>query len=98
MQTTFQNLVNLLSKLPGIGQRSATRISFFLLKNDATFSKDLGEAIINFKDLLFFCETCGALTDKKICNICLDPSRISEELCVVEEPGDVIVIEQTKAF
>ncbi len=101
MQNYFQNLVQLLSHLPGVGQRSASRIAFFLLKAESNFCGELGLAIQNLQKNLFFCKVCGSLTDQnngEMCEICLDPKRERQQLCVVEEPGDVIVIEKTGAF
>ncbi len=98
MDENLRKLCQLLSALPGIGQRSAMRIVLHLMKKDSSFAKDLSQSIVELKEKLGFCQECGSITQGKICDICLDPRRDRLRLCVVEEPGDVLVIERTKAF
>ncbi len=98
MAKAFHNLVEAFSQLPGIGERSASRIAFYLLKADASLGADIAQSITSLKEEIAFCEICGSLTERTICEICTDTSRDAKLLCVVEEPGDVFVIEKTGEF
>ena len=98
MHPLFHKLVQLLNMLPGIGERSALRIAFHLLKGDMHFPNELGQTLQEFKRELCFCDICGGITAKKICEICSDSKRNQKLLCVVEEPGDILVIEKTGEF
>ncbi|MDR2508786.1 MAG: recombination mediator RecR [Candidatus Ancillula sp.] len=92
------DLVDKLSKLPGIGPKSATRLAFFILETDSDYVKQLVAAIINAKKNVNFCEMCGNTTQGQICAICSNPSRDKSIICVVEEPRDLIAIEKTHQF
>ncbi len=98
MQSAFHRSIETFSRLPGIGQRSATRIVFYLMKNERGLAQDLSQAIIDLKEKLGFCEKCGGISEQKLCEICGDRDRNVELLCVVEEPGDIFVIEKTGEF
>lgn len=92
----LDNLTRLLSSLPGIGQRSAMRIAFHLIKQEH-LADQLSEAFKSLRETIRFCEICGGLTEKNICDICSDQKRLGA-LCVVEEPGDILSIERTGEF
>ncbi|HOW58636.1 MAG TPA: recombination mediator RecR [Candidatus Omnitrophota bacterium] len=88
-------LVESLSKLPGIGKRSAERIVFYLLKTKPEDVLTLGELIKQLRESVVFCSICHNFSDQKICHICSDPGRDQGIVCVVEDPKDVVAIEKT---
>lgn len=94
----LENVVRLLSSLPGIGQRSALRIAFHLIRSETEKANDMADAITRLKGEVRFCSRCGSLADQDLCSICRDDRRDKTVLCVVEEPGDVYAIEKTGEF
>lgn len=95
---SLDNVIRLLSTLPGIGQRSAMRIAFHLLKNDPRHTEQLSRALQELRTTVRFCSQCGGLTDGELCEICSDSSRDPALICVVEEPQDIYAIEKTGEF
>jgi len=93
-----QRLVTELGKLPGIGQRTAQRLAFHLLRADPEDATALADAIREVKEKIRPCEVCFNLADEARCRICQDERRDGGIICVVEEPGDVIPIERTHEF
>ncbi len=93
-----QRLVTELSKLPGIGNRTAQRLAFHLLRTSHEDATALAEAIVEVKERIRLCEVCFNLTDETRCRICQDPRRDHAVVCVVEEPSDVIPIERTHEY
>ena len=93
-----QRLILELGKLPGIGQRTAQRLAFHLLRVDAEEANGLADAIREVKERIGLCEICFNLADEPRCRICQDARRDAELICVVEEPGDVIPIERTHEY
>ena len=91
---SIRNLIEHLSKLPGIGPKSASRLAFFLLKTRDTDRELLGEAVKNLKANLQYCQQCHNLAESVLCAICADKSRDQRLVCVVEEPLDVMALEQ----
>lgn len=91
-------LVEALSKLPGIGKRSAERIVFHLLKTRREEALELGALIQKLREGVAFCSVCHNFSDQKICHICSDPGRDQGIICVVEDPKDVTAIEKTGEF
>lgn len=87
-----------LTRLPGIGRRSAERIALHLVQADSAQSKELAEAITRARELIDFCSTCGALTERSPCALCEDPRRDASLLCVVERAVDVLSIEKSAAY
>jgi recombination protein RecR len=94
----LQRLITELSKLPGVGGRTAQRLAFHLLRASEQDAFALAEAIREVKLRITFCEVCFNLADGPRCRICLDERRDPELICVVEEPNDVISIERTHEF
>ena len=88
-------LIEALSKLPGIGKRSAERIVFYLLKTRQEEALVLGELIKKLRENVVFCGTCHNFSDQKLCHICSNPGRDQGTICVVEDPKDVAAIEKT---
>jgi len=93
-----QRLVSELSKLPGVGSRTAQRLAFHILRASDEDALALAEAIREVKERIRLCEVCFNLTDEVRCRICEDPRRDQELICVVEEPGDVIPMERTHEY
>jgi recombination protein RecR len=94
----LQRLVTELAKLPGIGQRTAQRLAFHILRADPEDALALAAAIREVKERIGLCEICFNLAEGPRCTICADERRDTSILCVVEEPGDVIPIERTHEF
>ena len=90
-------LVYELSKLPGIGEKTATRLTYFILKQDADYSRTLAEALINAKLKIGLCTECFTFTDTDPCRICSNIQRDRTTICVVERPSDVFSLEQAVA-
>jgi recombination protein RecR len=93
-----QKLVAELSKLPGIGNRTAQRLAFHILRASGEDATALAQAILDVKERIGLCEVCFNLTDEPRCRICRDPRRDHSAICVVEEPSDVIPMERTHEF
>jgi recombination protein RecR len=93
-----QRLVGELSKLPGIGSRTAQRLAFHILRASDEDATALAESIREVKERIGLCEVCFNLTDEARCRICQDSRRDHSVICVVEEPGDVIPIERTHEY
>ena len=93
-----QTLVTELSRLPGIGNRTAQRLAFHILRASAEDAAALVEAIREVKEKIGLCEVCFNLTDETRCRICQDPRRDHGLICVVEEPSDVIPMERTHEY
>ena len=93
-----QRLITELGKLPGIGQRTAQRLAFHILRSDAEDATALADAIREVKERIGLCEICFNLADEPRCRICQDERRDGSLICVVEEPGDVIPIERTHEY
>jgi recombination protein RecR len=100
LPASIQNLITALERLPGIGPKTASRLTFFFLRAPEDTSRLLAEALLELKSATGFCQVCYNITrsDQPVCDICKDDRRDESLLCVVEEPLDVVVIEQTGAF
>lgn len=97
MQTlpkSIERLINELSQLPGIGPKTASRLAFYLVRNNLVDAKSLGEAFINLKEDIVYCSICHNIADQQPCRICEDKMRDQSVLMVVEEPLDVIALER----
>ncbi len=92
------NLINELTKLPGVGGKSASRIAYHILKRPAAEAEALAAAIIDVKLKVFRCSTCNNMTDIDPCAICSDPRRDHSTICVVEEAFNIATIEQTRDY
>lgn len=92
------NLIEQLSKLPGIGRKTAQRLAFFILEMDTLEVEQLSKAIINAKEKISLCSICCNLTDVDPCHICEDSKRDKSIICVVEGAKDIIAMERTREF
>ncbi|RJQ56659.1 MAG: recombination protein RecR [Nitrospiraceae bacterium] len=93
-----ENLINELTKLPGIGRKTAQRLSFFIMGMPEDEALSIATAITEIKKKARFCGKCFNITEDELCPICRDPRRRRDTICVVEEPSNLIVIENTKAY
>ena len=94
----LENLIHDLSRLPGVGVKSATRIALFILKSDRAVAEKLAQSLIAVKDRIRFCSVCFNLTEGDPCPICRDPNRANGVICVVEGPADQLAIEESRIF
>ncbi|NCO65107.1 MAG: recombination protein RecR [Candidatus Aquicultor secundus] len=92
------SLIEELSKLPGVGPKTAQRLAFYILKASPDDAKKLARAIDEVKDKIRFCDECFNVTDAVICELCKDPGRDQAVICVVEEPRDIVALEKTGEF
>lgn len=96
--TPIKELIEELKKIPGIGRKSAQRISFHLLKADKHHAVRLANAILEAREKTFFCSICNNITDTEPCEICMDTDRDRTKICVVEEPFNIYSIERTGLY
>jgi recombination protein RecR len=95
---SVENLITQLSRLPGIGQRTAQRLTFHLLRVSPDEANALAAAIIEVKERIGFCERCFNLAEGPLCAICADARRDPSLICVVEDPSDVVALERTHEY
>ena len=98
LSPSVDNLVAQLTRLPGIGSRTAQRLAFHLLSVPKEEAAALSGAIADVKERVRFCRECGNLTEEELCSICLDARRDRSVVCVVEQPVDVISLERTHEY
>jgi recombination protein RecR len=94
----LQRLIEEFHRLPGIGQKSAQRIAFYVLRNSRDDAARLAQAMLDVKDNLGICAECNNISDGELCSYCRDPHRDRTSVCVVEEPHNVLPIETTRTF
>jgi recombination protein RecR len=94
----IQRLIKELSRFPGIGEKTATRLATFIIRASTDDAKRLAESILEVKARIHFCRVCFNLTESDICDICRDPSRDRNTLCIVEEPDALVAIEECGNF
>ncbi len=100
MKTTdpITNLINAFSRLPGIGERTASRLAFHVLNQPPELARDLAQALVEVKERVGFCRRCCNLTEHELCHICANTKRDRARLCVVESSPDLRAIENTGEF
>ena len=91
-------LIEAFARLPGIGPKTAQRLTYHLLRAPDAEARTLASALVAVRDQVVFCERCFNISDQALCPICRDPGRDESRLCVVEEPLDVLAIERTGEF
>lgn len=94
----MENAVGELSRLPGIGKKTALRLALHILKDDELYAEKLGDAIIKMRRDIRFCKRCNNISDNDICEICANHKRDENTVCVVEDTRDVMAIENTAQF
>ena len=95
---SFKELVEALTKLPGVGPKTAQRYAFHLLHVDRGIAQDLSDSIVNALMKISNCHRCNTLCEDKLCKICTDKDRDPAKLCIVESPSDLLAVEQSHAF
>lgn len=95
---SVQNLIDEFAKLPGVGSKTAQRLTFHLLRKPDKSSEDLGKAAESLKKGIRFCSVCCNFTDNDVCSVCSDTSRDKSIICVVGEPLDVVALEKSGSF
>jgi recombination protein RecR len=98
MTRLLDRLSTLLTQLPGIGRKTAQRISFYLLKMKPEDVRALANAMLEAKEKLRLCRTCFNLTEAEVCEICADSTRDRNLICAVESPADIVALERTHSF
>lgn len=98
MSQLLDNIVSELSRLPGVGRRTALRLAMHILKMDGEDVKAMTDSIDDFRENICYCAKCGNLSDTEICEICNDPKRDHTTLCVVEQVSDLLSIEKTRQY
>jgi len=96
--SSIQNLIDEFAKLPGIGPKTAQRLTFYLLRKPAKSSEDLGLAAEKLKKDIRFCSVCCNFTDSEVCSICADSSRDKSIICLVSEPLDVVALDKSGGY
>jgi recombination protein RecR len=91
-------LIESFGRLPGIGPKTAQRLTYHLLRAPDAEARALAAALVDVRDKVVFCERCFNISDQELCAICRDPGRDQTRLCVVEEPLDVLALERTAEF
>ena len=91
-------LIQEFKRLPGIGQKSAQRLAFHMLRSPREDAERLSQAVLDVKDKLELCVTCNNISDSETCNFCRDPHRDHSTICVVEEPHNILPVETTRQF
>lgn len=95
LPNSIQKTIDEFAKLPGIGPKTAARLTFYLLTQPKENVKQFGEILTNLREGLFFCHICYNISEINICKICTDKNREKSILCVVEEPLDIVALEKT---
>ncbi len=91
-------LIKHFSKLPGIGEKTAERLTMHILRSPRQEATQLAQSIVALKEKIMLCTKCFALSDSEICNVCSNPARDNQLLCIVENPADMVAIERAGAF
>ncbi len=94
----LSKLIFELSKLPGIGEKSATRLAYYILNQDANYADSLAGALVEAKQKLRYCSVCFNFSESEKCEICSDDKRDQSQICVVERPSDVTPVEKTGSY
>lgn len=93
-----EKLIEEFAKLPGIGQKTAQRLAFYILNQPKETAETFAQALLDAKEKVYTCKVCQNLTDSEVCSICSNPARDHGVICVVTEPKDVIAFERTREF
>ncbi len=94
----IRHLIEELSRFPGIGEKTATRLATFILRSSEEDAVRLAESIVEVKKKIRFCSRCFNLSEKELCEICSDPARDDNSICVVEDPDSLVAIEESGSF
>ncbi len=95
---SVQRLIDRFARFPGIGKKTAQRMAFQVMKSDETEAAELAESIMNVKTKIHYCTICGGITEDDPCNICTDPKRSQDMICVVADPQDIFIFERSSSY
>ncbi len=95
---SVQRLIDRFARFPGIGKKTAQRMAFQVMKSDEMEVAELAESIMDVKSKIHFCTICGSITENDPCNVCTDPKRNQEMICVVEDPQDIFIFERSSSY
>jgi recombination protein RecR len=95
---SMARLIQQLTRLPGIGEKTAARLAFHVLRADREYAEALAQALVAVKNETKLCNTCFALTEVDPCPLCRDPRRSDDVICVVEEPADLLAVDRVREF
>jgi len=98
LASPIDRLVHYLSQLPGIGEKTATRLTFFILRQKPGYAKELSAALADLHDKVSLCKRCQNLTEQNPCRLCADPKRDAKTVLVVETPQDLLAIERSQSY
>lgn len=98
LSSSVVNLIDQFSKLPGIGRKSAERLTYHVLRVNKAEALELADSIRAVRENVCYCKSCFNLSETEVCSICLDPKRDQKTLCVVEQPRDLMALEQANSF
>jgi recombination protein RecR len=96
--TSIRQVIRQLSKLPGIGEKTAERLTMYILRSSRSDAEQLARSIAELKDKVRWCSLCFSLSEEEHCSICSNPSRDQRLICVVEQPADMVSIEKSGAY
>ena len=95
---SVQRLIDRFTRFPGIGKKTAQRMAFNVMKSNEAEAAELAESIMNVKTKIHFCTICGGITEDDPCDICTDPKRNQDMICVVENPQDIFIFESSSSY
>ena len=95
---SFQKLIDVFRKMPGVGNKSAVRMAYYVLSMSSEDVDDMVKTIVRAKEKICYCSICQNTTEQNICEICSNPKRDSSVICVVEQPKDVVALEKTREY
>jgi recombination protein RecR len=95
---SVQHLIDRFARFPGIGKKTAQRMAFNVMKYNKVEAAELAESIMNVKTKIHYCTICGGITEDDPCNICTDPKRNQDMICVVENPQDIFIFESSSSY
>lgn len=98
LSPSLERLVSRITKLPGLGRKSATRLALYIMKQSEEEARQLAEAILDVKTKIRLCKVCYNLTEEETCSVCRSPKRDQSMICVVEMPSDVLTLEKTNSY
>ncbi len=97
-ESIIEHLIRLFSKMPGLGPKSAERLTFYLLQTNKEYVNELAETLQFMKQKIRHCQLCGNYSEQVLCSLCQDPKRDVSKICIIEEPKDLIAIENLRIY
>jgi len=98
IESVLEKLIHELKQLPGVGEKTATRLAHFVLRQPKHFAENLAQSLLEARNKLHTCAVCCNFSEAPTCSICLNPERLGQIICVVEEPSDVTAFEKSREF